>query len=65
MSLLLLIFACAFLFVEVEVLVLCFDEVVVVVPVWHERLIDGGSDLLCLVGFCDIAVETRVESGIR
>ncbi len=58
MSLLLLSFVCAFLFVEVVVLVLRFDEVVVVVPVLHERLrvlVDGG--LFCFV-LCSAALRS-------
>ncbi len=56
MNLVLLIFACAFLFVQVVVLMLCFDEVAVVVAVLHGRLINVGSGLCFLVRLSDIAV---------
>jgi hypothetical protein len=53
MSLLLLLFVCACLFVGRVALLWCFDGFVVVVVVLHERLTDLGCGLFCLVRFSD------------
>ncbi len=39
---------------ETVALILCFDGIVVVVAVLHERLIGVGCGLFCLEGFSDV-----------